>query len=116
MSLTLFDLPPTPPAPTARRSDPGTSWDAAKLAGRSASKHQLLCAKALRHDDMTDFELAVHTGVQQTSIGKRRLDLQRLGYVAPQDGRKRQTPSGAWAQVWKLTQAGRRWLENEETR
>ncbi len=101
-------------APTARKTDPETSAQAAELATLSASAGRLKAARALRHDNMTDFEVAKYTGVQQTSIGKRRLELQRAGLVEPQMGMKRLAPSGAWAQVWRLTNAGREWLAAQE--
>jgi hypothetical protein len=60
---------------------------------------------------MTDFELANATGIQQTSIGKRRKDCQDTGLVdvlTNEDGvkAKRLTPSGSSALVWRLTKAG----------
>jgi hypothetical protein len=59
---------------------------------------------------MTDFELAERTGVQQTSIGKRRLDLVELGFVEATD-RYRPSPSNAPAIVWRSTPKGYdRWL------
>lgn len=89
-----------------RPSDPETSHAAAKATNRSRGQALALTALA-QHGPSTDFELAEHTGLQQTSVGKRRLDLQRLGLVDATDDR-RPTPSGALAIVWTLSTAGHR--------
>lgn len=95
--LTLFDVRP---------SDPETSHAAAKKANHG--RGQTLALRALaEHGPSTDFELAEHTGLQQTSIGKRRLDLQRLGHVRATEDR-RPSPTGSGAIVWALTDAGHR--------
>lgn len=62
----------------------------------------------------TDFELAELTGVGQTSIGKRRLELERAGIVARRlswgtlgsvlVADRRPAPSGALAAVWVLAE------------
>lgn len=62
----------------------------------------------------TDFELAELTGVAQTSIGKRRLELERAGIVCRRlvvwpatgclTGDRRPAPSGALAAVWVLVE------------
>lgn len=108
--------------PAARASDPETSHEAAALAKFKASPHRILCLQALMRGPMTDFELATVTGLQQTSIGKRRLDCQRAGlvshYLEPVVSGlreplplKRKSPSGALAFVWEITPAGREYLE-----
>lgn len=54
-----------------------TPTDAASRAG-----HRTLVLRALLlHGPSDDYELEALTGVQQNSIGKRRLDLQRAGLV-----------------------------------
>ena len=53
----------------------------------------------------TDFELGDRVGRQQTSAGKRRGELVKLGYVE-RVGVSR-APSGAAAAVWGLTPEGR---------
>ena len=118
-NLDLFDPPePSRPQPIlfsyplARNSDPSTSFEAAKDASFKASAHRIKALQALfDFGPMTDFELANATGIQQTSIGKRRKDCQDTGFVnvlTDKDGAKvkRPTPSGSNALVWKLTQAG----------
>lgn len=112
MIATFFD------EPNARRNDPKTSHEAAALAKFKASPHRLACLNALMRGPMTDFELAAVTGLQQTSIGKRRLECQRAGLVLPfgwhvtdQKYITRKTPSGANAVVWRITQAGVEYLK-----
>lgn len=100
-------------APSWRTSDPATSRDAAVLNLPNRGAHQALALAALRaagEVGLTDFELELETGVKQTSIGKRRLELLRAGLVEPrmvvdpdslrlvQD--RRRAPSGASALVW----------------
>lgn len=88
-NLDLFDPPelnrPKPirfPYPLARNSDPSTSFEAARNASFKASAHRVKALQALfDFGPMTDFELADATGLQQTSIGKRRKDCQDVGFV-----------------------------------
>lgn len=89
--------------PLARGTDPGTSHAAAAHAAKRAPHHRELALRALRAalpEGLTDFELAERTGVPQTSIGKRRLELQRMGLVAATDER-RPSPTGTPAMVWR---------------
>jgi hypothetical protein len=106
-------------APAARQTDPETSAAAAQQV--NPSRGRLLALDALaRFGPATDFELADLTGLQQTSIGKRRLECQRAGlvtdvmtYDAESDRLApltRPTPSGAQARVWGITVAGRAFL------
>jgi predicted transcriptional regulator len=98
--------------PNARDSDPETSHEAAEDAKFKASKHRLLALTTLRRfGPLTDFELASRTGIQQTSIGKRRKECQDAGLVTglvDANGQKvkRPAPSGSSALVWTLTQEG----------
>lgn len=98
--------------PNARNTDPETSHEAAEDASFKASKHRILALKTLhRFGPLTDFELASRTGLQQTSIGKRRKECQDAGLVAnlftPEGAKaKRPAPSGSNALVWTLTPEG----------
>jgi predicted transcriptional regulator len=98
--------------PNARSTDPETSHGAAEDASFRASKHRVLALKTLdRFGPLTDFELASRTGLQQTSIGKRRKECQDAGLVAnlftPEGTKaKRPAPSGSNALVWTLTPEG----------
>lgn len=102
--------------PAARRTDPVTSHLAAEKAALGASKGRMLVLQNLLVLPLTDFELAALTGWQQTSIGKRRHECLRAGYVERAlDGHgeevRRETPSGAQALCWSITAAGREFYE-----
>ena len=121
---TLFPVPPAPPRtvhvpaytrratrrdtqPKARTTDPETSRKAARVITVKAAGHryQALLAFAT-YGTLTDFELAEHTRVPQTSIGCRRLELVRLGLVERAEGATRPSPSGSPSAVWRITEAG----------
>ena len=100
----------------ARTGDPDTSHGAAVIALHGAANNRQL---ALHHhatcatDGLSDFDLADLTGVQQTSIGKRRGELVAVGYIArvyneDGSGLTRPSPSGTPAAVWAITSAGLR--------
>lgn len=92
---------PTLFEPVARRSDPSTSHEAAKLAGRKAETHRQLALRTLQchPEGLTDFQLSEIVQVPQTSIGVRRHELCQLGLVMD-SGTRRRAPSGARAIVW----------------
>jgi hypothetical protein len=71
----------------------------------------LICLNALNNVvDATDYDLAAATGRQQNSIGKRRLECQRAGFVEP-TGEKRPNPeTGTPCLVWRITEEGRDFL------
>lgn len=105
-----FDIDFTAP-PAARSADPWTSHAAARKAVTHSSVGRLLVLKALLTGPMNDFELAAHSGWQQTSIGKRRLECIRAGWVEAHkvDGEQvaRKSPSGTASLVWRITEQGR---------
>jgi predicted deacylase len=105
---TAADLPAWFPQPTARATDPTTSHDAATRATtRQASDCALVLDVHRQHPEgLTDFELAAHTGRQQTSLGVRRNELRKAGLIRD-SGHKRPSPSGTLAIVWTLTDQGR---------
>lgn len=78
------------------------------------SKGRLLAltAHAEHVSGLTDFELAEHTGKAQTSIGKRRKDLEVDGYVVATTER-RPSPSGAMATVYRITPDGMRLAQRQ---
>jgi hypothetical protein len=94
--------------PKARLTDPATSHQAAALNARVAEGHRARAERALHAAGpagLTDFGLADATGLAQTSVGKRRLELLRAGLVCPlfdADGKQvtRLAPSGARSLVW----------------
>lgn len=117
IQLTLDDLPIVPPhlserdrfAMThSRRDDPDTSVEAAQNAHSNAARHRDLALAAHfkhMHEGLTDFELAEITGIQQTSIGVRRGDLVKLGFVM-ETRIRRPSPTGSPAIVWVITNDG----------
>lgn len=93
--------------PTARISDPATSYAAAQDAQLNAGTNRRLAYDTLiaaGSRGLTDFELAALTGVAQTSIGVRRKELVRAGYVEATPWR-RPAPSGSMAIVWRVKAA-----------
>lgn len=101
----------------ARTSDIETSHLAAQDAAGKARSNRRRALEVLGYlgaEGATDFELADLTGLQQTSVGKRRGELRDMGLVAARyvhtaEGRvavRRRTPSGSLAQVWTVTLAG----------
>jgi len=99
------------PIPRHRADDSDTAVRAGEGVQGAAAGDRLLVLRILRDhaDGLTDFELAAAAPGerQQTSLGKRRVELQRVGLVRPVEGVKRPAPSGALAQVWAITLAGR---------
>lgn len=98
--------------PRARVTDPQTAHMAAEKASLGASRGRLLVLQHLSVRPLSDFELADLTGWQATSIGKRRHECMRAGYVERAlDGRgeevRRETPSKSMALVWAITESGR---------
>lgn len=99
--------------PGARRSDPETSHAAADSAAKRASHGKLTALMHLVDGAKTDFELAAETGMLATSIGKRRCDCVKEGWVEvarDENGAKitRPSPTDSPALVWKITSAGRK--------
>ncbi len=95
-----------------RRFDHTTSIRAAQDNHARLSRHRELALRLhVEHPEgLTDFELAALSHVSQPSIGKRRLDLQREGWIEQTD-LTRPAPSGSAARVWKITPAGIRAYE-----
>lgn len=96
--------------PTARKTDPQTSHDAAARASVTADNNRGIALFALLDagsKGLTDFELADKTGKAQTSIGVRRKELVTLGLVERAPVHPRPSPSGSPSIVWRITDAGR---------
>lgn len=90
--------------PSVRVNDPDTC--------REPSEHRMSKGRALAlqaHAEhvsgLTDFELADHTGKAQTSIGKRRKELELAGLVVATTQR-RPSPTGSPATVYRITPDG----------
>lgn len=93
-----FNTPPT------RASAPGTSWRAASVAGKSASKRRRQVFDA--HTEagprgLTAEECADLLGLPVQCVGPRRLDLERAGLLKP-NGETRPTRTGCPARVFVL--------------
>lgn len=105
MNPTLFDIE----SPMVRRTDPDTSYKAAKrvtvTAGMDRGRALLALADAGPRG-LNDFELASRTGKAQTSIGKRRKELQSIGLVERAPIHPRPSPSGSPSIVWRLRPEG----------
>lgn len=97
------------PAPTSRRRDPVTSRMAGDRAPklRAGDRAEVLRLHAANPDGLTDFELAALMQRQQTSVGKRRVELRDSGLIA-QTEMRRPSPSGSPAIVWRITDEGLR--------
>jgi len=111
--MSFDDLPPLDHM--VRRGGQDTSQGAAVIAifNLRGNREAALAALAQAGETgLTDFELAAVTGVQQTSIGKRRKELVDHGLVAsvldPATGKPatRPSPSGAPSMVWAATPEG----------
>lgn len=85
-----------------RRTDPDTSHHAARATRGNAPTNRAIALDTLRRfpAGLTDFELAEITGLQQTSIGKRRGELRDAGLVRD-SGQRRPSPSGSPSIVWE---------------
>ena len=69
--------------PRSRRSDPKTSKAAASRAAKIAPSQRNIIADALREGPATVRELERRTGLMAHAIGKRMIELERLGLAAP---------------------------------
>lgn len=81
------------------------------------SSHRLVLTLLAKCGPLTDHDLAAHasreTGrrIGHDSIGKRRLEVQRMGFVE-KTGITAETPSGSQAMTWRITSAGKTELAN----
>lgn len=100
----LLNQSPTP----CHASDPPTAWQASVLAALRAPtlrKRVLFCLCDLGEAGGTDYEVSERLGIQRTSSGKRRLELQRIGLVED-SGHRRPTDCNVAAVVWVATEDG----------
>jgi len=122
-ALTGSPAPVPHPAHQARTHDPDTAHRAAWNINQHADIYRAILTVLFEHGPQTDYDLSVKVpGVLargcdripapmlRTSAGKRRHDLQQLGYVTDSGFRGR-TDTGAKAIRWGLTAAGRTVLE-----
>jgi len=91
-----------------RVTDPETARLAAQAQSDRLNEHQWLVLASLveaGRDGLIDHDHEARNGLIQTSAGKRRVELVRLGLVE-WSGRKRRSPSGQLARVWTVTARG----------
>jgi hypothetical protein len=91
--------------PVCRTSDPATSRAAGSIPRNGDRAEALREHAKARCYGLTDFELGDRMQRQQTSAGKRRLELQRMGLIEATD-ETRAAPSGSQSTVWRITHAG----------
>lgn len=108
MSDTIVQLPIRFPNrdqhPSVRVNDPDTCQEPSETR-MSSGRLKALAAHYMHPEGLTDFELAALTDTQQTSIGKRRSELEKAGLIVATTLR-RPSPSGAKAIVWRITSQG----------
>lgn len=96
--------PIAPTGPLARSTDPDTSRNAARPDRLTGNQRFVLSRLAVNGPDgLTDFDYS--PVLQQTSAGKRRLELERAG-LCEYAGTTRLSPSGTPARVYRITTAG----------
>lgn len=85
-----------------------TSASAASMAfPRSGTQRmRVLAAISARHGGATDDDVIASTGMLHQSVGPRRLELERGGWIED-SGRRRKTRMGNDAIVWELTDLAR---------
>lgn len=88
-----------------RLFDPDTAIQAAISNRVRRGTHRFKALELLASASLTDFELAERSGIQPTSIGKRRKELVELGFVE-YAGFNRPSPTGVAAMVWRTTSKG----------
>ena len=100
-----------------RVTDPETARLAAEAQSERLNEHQWLVLASLieaGRDGLIDHDHEQRNGLIQTSAGKRRIELVRLGLVE-WTGRKRRSPSGQLARVWAVTARGAAvWLQHPD--
>jgi hypothetical protein len=94
----------------ARATDPETSRLAAEQIAPHVTEGQMLTLKAFYFAPdapLDDFQLSDLTGLRQTSVGKRRCELERAGYVEKAGRRVSPSPqTSSVVQSYRITEAG----------
>ena len=93
-----------------RRTDPPTSRMAAERVAPHVTAGQMLALKAFYSTpdaSLDDFQLSDLTGLRQTSVGKRRCELERAGYVEKVERRASPSPqTNSVVQSYRITESG----------
>jgi hypothetical protein len=104
----------------ARATDLVTSVMAAEQIAPHVHAGQMKALEAfylLSHTTLDDFELADWTGLKQTSIGKRRGELERMGLVEKAERREsRSKLTTSIVQSYRITEAGLTFYARETNR
>ncbi len=90
--------------PAVRVNDRDTCQEPTEVR-MSSGRLKALAAHYLHPEGLTDFELAALTDTAQTSIGKRRGELEQAGLIVATT-KRRPAPSGKAAIVWRITSQG----------
>lgn len=94
------------PVSRARATDPATSEAAANAFPEIRGEQRI--SVLLAFDDLgeaTDYRISVYLGINRTSAGKRRKELQEAGLIEETEKRE-QTDSSCTAVVWRCTERG----------
>jgi len=91
--------------PVARRTDPGTSWAAARSVRGIRESHRKILAVVELHGPITDEGIrerldAFGYRISPSGARTRRSELRDLGYVKD-SGLRARLPSGRWAIRWE---------------
>lgn len=108
------------PRTAARATDPVTSVMAAEQIAPHVAGDRWKVLEAfylLSHTTLDDFELADWTGKKQTSVGKRRGELERMGFVEKAERREsRSKLTTSIVQSYRITDAGLTFYAREMNR
>lgn len=112
---TAFDFKPER---AARATDPETSRMAAERVAPYVTQMQFMALQMFWYyrdaEPIDDFQLAELTDTKQTSIGKRRKELELMGYVEKAERRASPSPlTSSIVQSYRLTDAGRRFYREQ---
>ena len=93
--LSIFD------PPRARRSDPGTSQEAAARACEFTAEHYQKIITALRAGPGTIYEVAERAGITHVQVARRTSEMEGRR-VRTLPGEVRRSPTGRKCRVWAL--------------
>lgn len=102
IGFTFDPVKPARSAPRSRNSDPETAVEAGNNVSANQRSRVYVCLRAAGRDGMTDDDIAAELGIEPTSAGKRRKELQELGMVED-TGTRGTTRRGATAKKWRVT-------------
>ena len=88
-------------APTARRSDPGTSHEAAESAKELAARHHRIILAALSRGPAGKDRIAALTNLSGTQVARRTCELHRAGKIEP-TGRTVTSTAGRQEREWRI--------------